>query len=278
MRSIEFYGQVGSGKSTVAQAAQRLLLEAGFEPIDMKTALHRCLDRSRLASLVATFLPDRYCYRVVKAVYRRVMYPLYSLRLALVNPRLAAAVIGAQLGNGLPWWHKRQIWRLFFNLANGLSFVSGRLAEDEILLLEEGLLHRAINLFSWQMDGVRTGLVKQYLDHLPALDLAVRVEAPLDSCQERMLSRGLPSRLEPKDDQTTTVFFENAGQIVALISNHVAASGRPAIVVDNGGGRGQFEAALAAALSRALPALDRPASRPAPTRTEEHYPDDYAII
>ena len=278
MRSIEFYGQVGSGKSPVAQVARRLLVEAGFEPIDMKTALHRCLERSRLASLVTTFMPDRFCYPVAKAVYRRALYPLYSLRLALLKPGLVSAVIRAQLGNGLPWWHKRQIWRLFFNQENGLVFVSSRLAEDEILLLEEGPLHRAVNLFSWQMDGIRAGLVRQYLAHLPELDLAVRVEAPLDQCQARMLARGLPSRLEPKGDETTTVFFENAGQIVALISSHVAASGRPAIVVDNGGERGHFEAALAAALSRALPALSRLASRPAQARTEDHYPDDYAII
>ena len=263
MMSIEFYGQVGSGKSTVAQAARNLLLEAGFEALDMRTAITRCLGRSRLSRLASRLLPAGRHHRLVRAIYRHGLYPLYSLRLALLKPGLVAAVIRSQLGNGLPWWHKRQIWRLFFNQANGLVFVSSRLAEDEILLLEEGPLHRAVNLFSWQMDGVRAGLVGQYLAHLPVLDLVVRVQAPLDQCQERMLSRGRPSRLEAKDDQTATVFFENAGQIVALISSHVAASGRPAIVVDNGGQRGQFEAALAAALSKSLPALDLPASRPA---------------
>jgi thymidylate kinase len=262
MTFIELYGQVGSGKSTVAQAAQRLFLEAGFEPVDMKTAIARCLARSRLGRLAGR-APDAHRRRLLKGVYRYGLYPLYSLRLALTNPRLFGAVIRAQLGNGLPWWHKRKIWRLFFNLANGLAFVSGRLAQDEIVLLEEGLLHRAVNLFSWHMDGVQDDLLRRYLDHLPVLDLVVYVEAPMDSCRERMLARGLPSRLRPEDDETTAHFFENAGHVVALISAHVAGSGRPAIVVDNGGRRGQFEAALRAALSRAIPALDRQASWPA---------------
>jgi hypothetical protein len=252
MKSIEFYGQVGSGKSTVAQAARRFLLEAGLEPVDMKTAIARCLARSRLGRLLPA--ADRRGVMWALHVYKRSYFPLYGLRLALTNPRLVAAAIRAQLGNGLPWWHKRKIWRLFFNLAIGYSFVSGRLVEDEVLLLEEGFLHRAINLFSWQTDGVRAGLVRQYLGRLPVLDLAVRVDTPMALCQERSLARGLPSRLRPKDDDTTTIFFENAGQILTLISAHLAGSGRPAIVVDNGGRRGHFEAALTAALSRVLTA------------------------
>lgn len=263
MMSIEFYGQVGSGKSTVAEAARHLLLEAGFEPIDMKTAIGRCLVRSRLGRLADRFMPAGPRGRLLKAVYRQGLYPLYSLRLALTRPRLVAAVIRAQLGNGLPWWHKRKIWRLFFNLANGLAFVSGRLAQDEILLLEEGLLHRAVNLFSWQLDGPRTGLVNQYLDHLPVLGLAVRVDAPMASCWQRSNERGLPSRLRPKEDDTAAAFFENAGHVVSLISAHLAGSGRPAIAVDNGGQEGQFEATLGRALSRVLPTLHFTDSWPA---------------
>lgn len=263
MKSIEFFGQVGSGKSTVAQAARQTLRDAGFDPIDMKTAIGRCLERSWLGRLTGRFLPAAPRHRLLWAIYRRGLHPVYSLRLALSNPGLFAAVIRAQLGNGLPWWHKRRIWRLVFNQANGLVFVSGRLADDEILLLEEGLLHRAVNLFSWQMDGVRVDLVRQYLERLPILDLAVRVDAPMEICRERTLARGLPSRLRPKDEETTAVFFENADHVLALISAHVVGSGRPVIAVDNGGRRGQFEAALGAALNRALSALDVTTSRPA---------------
>jgi hypothetical protein len=134
------------------------------------------------------------------------------------------------------------------------------LDEDEILLLEEGLLHRAINLFSWHQDGPGFDLVDQYLDHVPALNLVVRVDAPQESCWQRSQARGLPSRLRQKDDETTALFFENAGRIVARISAHLAGSGRPAIVVDNGGQRGDFEPALGIALRRALADLDTASS------------------
>ena len=92
MRTIEFFGQVGSGKSTVAQFVQRSLLEAGFEPINMKKAIDRCMERSWLGGLFSRFLPATPRRRLLKAIYSRGLYPLYSLRLALTNPRLFGAV------------------------------------------------------------------------------------------------------------------------------------------------------------------------------------------
>lgn len=261
MTTIELFGQVGAGKSTVARAIRRHLREAGYEPVDMKSALHRCLARTWWGRLFGRIAPAKARRRLLKAIYSRGLHPLYSLRLALTNPRLFGAVMRAQLGNGLPWWHKRRIWRLFFNQSNGLAFVSGRLDEDEILLLEEGALHRAINLFSWHKDGLRFDLVDQYLEHLPALDLVVRVDAPQESCWQRSQARGLPRRLRQKDDDTKALFFENAGRIVARISAHLAVSGRPAIVVDNGGQRGDFESALGVALRQALADLDAAAAQ-----------------
>ena len=246
---IEFFGLVGAGKTTVALATEKILLETGHEAIDLVTAIDRCLERSLLGRLARPFVGPAHRKRLLKALYREGISPIYGLRLALVNPVLVAAAIRAQLGNGLPWWHKRRIWRLFFSVLNGRAFLAGRLEENEIVLLEEGSLHRAVNLFAWQMDGVRRDLLAQYLEHLPALDLAVLVEAPIDRCRSRSNGRGLPNRLLNKDEATADRFFENAAHIVVLVASYASASGRPIIIVDNSGEPGGFESEL----SRQLP-------------------------
>jgi thymidylate kinase len=241
MKFIEFFGLVGAGKTTVAQATEKILLETGYEPIDLKTALGRGMERSLVGRLLRPFTDSARRTRLLKALYRQGVFPLYGMRLALVNPRLVGAAIRAQIGNGLPWWHKRRIWRLFFSVLNGRAFLAGRLEKNEIVLLEEGALHRAINLFAWQMDGLRHDLLAQYLEHLPAFDLAIFVEAPVDHCRQRSDERGLPRRLDNKDDGTADRFFENADQIVDLVASYTSASDRPIIIVDNSGRPGDFE-------------------------------------
>jgi thymidylate kinase len=249
---IEFFGLVGAGKSTVARATEQLLLDAGYETHDLKTAIDRCLERSLLGRLARRYVGPARRRRLLKAIYTYAMYPLYIVRLALVNPSLVIAAIRAQLGNGLPWWHKRIIWRLFFNVVIGREFVGRRLQGNEIVLLEEGPLHRAVNLFAWQMEGIRRDQLAQYLKHLPLLDLAIMVEAPLDSSRRRTASRGLPSRLRGKDEETADRFFENAAYVVILVAAYTSASDRPFIIVDNSGAPGEFEVDLSRRLRRSF--------------------------
>jgi thymidylate kinase len=263
MMFIECFGPVGAGKSTVAKAIDKILLDMGYEVIDLKTAINRGLDRSLLGRLARSIAgPTR--RRLLKAFYSYGLYPAYGLRLAITNPALVAAAIQAQLGNGLPWWHKRIIWRLFFNLVIGWAFLNQRLDEGEIVLLEEGPIHRAVNLFAWQMDGLRLDLITQYLEHLPDLGPAVLVDSPLDRCRQRSITRGLPIRLRDKDEVTVTQFFENTANIIALAANYVAGSGRRFFVVDNSGEPGDFELGLDHQLKNKLFSLDGVEIRPVP--------------
>ncbi len=244
MKFIEFFGLVGAGKTTVARATGKILWETGHEAIDLKTAVGRCMQRSLVGRLFWPLMGPKLRERWLRALYKHGVLPLYGLRLALVNPRLVSTIIQAQLGNGLPWWHKRRIWRLSFGVLNDRAFLASRLKENEIVLFEEGPLHRAINLFAWQMDGLRRDLVANYLTHLPALDLAIFVVAAEEDCRQRSDDRGLPKRLHNKDDRTTDRFFKNVAHIVVLVDSFTSASERSFIVVDNSGKPGEFEPEL----------------------------------
>ena len=102
------------------------------------------------------------------------------------NPRLVCQVLASQLHTNIPSWHKRLCIALFFQRAGAFHFLRHRLQSDEVVIVDEGLFHRSVNLFAWRSEPPDRKTIMAYLRTLPF---------PISSCSSeragcRMLGTG----------------------------------------------------------------------------------------
>ena len=228
---IEFTGLVGSGKSTLAKEANRSLQSAGITALSPAEAFHRCFERSTLGRALLKWLPAPWkgkAARRLSAFELRLVYPCLFM---LAHPRLVLNVLhSAPALKALPGWHRRIILRLFFEVAGQFYYFRGHLLPGEAVVFDEGLVHRAINLYAWEPGRLDQQAIREYLRRIPASDLAVWVSAPVQLCLERASARGLPARLKDKDPEVVERFMRNSAGILALAAQ---TGERPVLQVDN---------------------------------------------
>lgn len=235
MMFVEFTGMVGAGKSTLSPVLKKILQDKNFQTLFLNEAIVYHLERSLLGRLVHGIAPV--------AWRRPILYKLYSLGIdtfcrlhfSYKNPRLVWQICKSQFHREIPLRHRQFILSQLFKIVGGYQFLRRRLGPDEAVILEEGLIHRAISLYVWEPKRIDRDLVMTYLDLLPVLDLVVLVRAPLEVCLERAEARGLPSRLRGKDEPTVEKFMDHSAQIISIVSEFLASADRQVLEVDNGG-------------------------------------------
>lgn len=236
MSVIEFVGMVGSGKTTLAHELAILLKQRGFVVLDRVSAIQTAMLRSPLGAFVRQVIRSEPLQAILLLnLYRFIVRPGSIAMFTATNLGLIRSVRSAPAYRILPRWHRKTISRLFFRTAATASFVRARLEPEEILILEEGLHHRAVNLFSWDPSPVRRNEVQKYLDALPPADLVLAVEAPAPTCEARAASRGMPRRLDDQSEATTQQFMTNAATIVELVLESLERGSHPMIRIWNGG-------------------------------------------
>lgn len=229
---IELVGMVGSGKSTIARELPELLAKRGVTAYGGQQAIEICLDRSWFSPLTHRLLSDAHRMRLNRAVYRWLIRPVWVLLFVLIHTRAVRRAFRASGSHSIPRWHRRKLRQLFLHTAAAASFVRPRLRKEEAMILEEGIVHRAVNLFAWgEIDHER---IEAFLSDLPPTDLLVSVDAPLPVCLDRVAARGLPRRLEHQDGETIERFFDRAAAIIEIVEDWLGRSSIPTITVFNG--------------------------------------------
>jgi thymidylate kinase len=230
---VEFVGLVGAGKSTFVVALNQLMRESGFQVWSLDQAVRLCVGRSRVGQWIEAFGgASRFAPSLLR-LWLLVTLRFYMFLFMIEHPRLCMLAGRSQLHRDIPLWHRWLILGLFFDVAAGYRFLRDRLGPEEVVILDEGLLHRAVNLYAWEPRQLDARAVTRYFRLLPAMDLAVVVQAPVELALERATRRGLPIRLRDKDARTIETFMRHAMQIVEIAGAHLAASQRHSIAVDN---------------------------------------------
>ena len=238
MNTIEMAGMVGAGKTTLAHRLRAMLRKRDIDALTVHEAIELAMKRS-------TF--GRFSHRLLRTPSHRQTAELVAYRL-LVRPghemwfianhlRLTRHVVRSLQRLPLPLWHRRRIFRLFLRRAAALEFLSRRLEPREILIVEEGLVQRAVNIFAWGQHGVDPTAVTEYLTNVPPSDLVLFVDVPESTSFERASARGLPARLIGHEENTVERFMMHAADIAAITVTCLEQADRPLCVIENGGSR-----------------------------------------
>lgn len=233
---IEFVGGVGSGKSSLATALKERFKAAAVPVNSPQEALENRLARS---------LPKAICEGHPGQAARRALLAGYQVRFSLKRPKLVWKSWNASRNlRHLPGWHRKIIFSLFFEVSGWYDGLAYGVSPEPIVVVDEGLAHRAINLFAWQTGTLDTGAIRAYLENLPEVPLTISVYAPVEVSLDRACRRGLPARLRGRDPQSIRRFIENSHSIASVAEEILISHGRSVIKIDNTFGLDQSTALL----------------------------------
>jgi Ser/Thr protein kinase RdoA (MazF antagonist)/thymidylate kinase len=182
---IELAGPVGAGKSAVAAGLPEALRARGI-PASTLNEVAR-LNRPRTW--------------------------LWSTWFAIRHPRLTWAAWRAASRAPIPWWHRRLIFGLTVGVGGRIAYARRRVPRGHVVLVDEGLVHRAVNLYSWY-PGVPEDAVRRYVSLVPLPDALIHVDADPDTARSRVQSRGLPRRLVGRSQTDVAAFVARARAVV----------------------------------------------------------------
>lgn len=219
---VEFIGTPGAGKTTLSKELIRLLREKG---IDASTIIGAARDhgvRTVLGRAVAWLAPGWLRAPLLWQVFY-VLSMIHVLGFVRRHYELCRHVLWTQLDRNVPAATKRHALFWFFQLVGRYDFLRATAGDREAIVLDDGFLHRSVQLHASHSEDPDPRMVSDYVDLLPEPDLVVFVVARREVCERRIRRRGVwPHRrhLSPSD---ISRYLRNAELVVESAVRRVRA-------------------------------------------------------
>lgn len=230
---IEFIGAPGAGKTTLMPTVMAFFQEQGLQAYKVVEAARPFAQRTPIGKLIA----------LAPAAWRRPLLWQLFYRLSAWRRRhfrrqhsqLMAHVLQAQIGRPAEAdVAQRKVLYWFDHLTGYYEFLRAYVRADEALVLDEGFVHRVVQLFSSSVEAPKAEQIATYLDLVPRPDLVIFADTPREICEERIYSRGLWDRARHKNAAEISQFVSHAHLAVSLATNYMCEQGWAMITVDNG--------------------------------------------
>jgi len=231
----EFLGNSGAGKSTLLPILTQLLRDDEMVAMSVTEGIRHYTAKMHLGRAVCALAPQAWRGPLLWWSFFFLPYWLHMVQFARQQPRLVHYVIGLQLRRPIPWRFRWSILRLFFRMASEYHFLSSQARADEVVVFDEGFVHRAVQMFVSEAEQVRPEQIAEYLRLLPRSDLVILVKAAPATCLARIQFRGLQERLRNLTAQDIARFMTNMEQVISIVSQYLQGTGWPIVEVINDG-------------------------------------------
>ncbi len=230
MRVVELAGAVGAGKSTMAPVVVEILRTRGHDAMTLADAMTG-LRGERRRSLVD--LPS-------------------GLVFAVRHPRLVG-LVGAQLVRApLTWAHRSRILGLVIRLGARQRYLARHVPAGRVVVVDEGFVQRAVNVFGWLPDGPRPADLARYVALAPIGDVVVIVRAEHGVATARAEARGLPASVRARTREDAAGFLARGVDVIERVVPLITSTRASVVELDNSGAANVTRATLA----DRLPMLD----------------------
>jgi thymidylate kinase len=229
---VEFVGTPGAGKTTLCNELVSLLQE---DDIDASTIIGAAREhglRTVAGQVIVRFMPHSFR----RAFLWQLFYLLSILHIApftLEHFRLIWFVLRTQLGRPIPMAAKRHVLFWFFQLAGRSRFLGTTSREREMLVVDDGFLHRAVHLNASHVEEPDACQVTTYIDLAPKPDLVVFTVAGLDVCERRIRERGVWSHRRHLSSAELSRYLRNAELVLGLAVQRARERGWTVVEVKN---------------------------------------------
>ncbi len=157
----------------------------------------------------------------------------WSIAFAIRHPRVLVAAAWAAVQAPVPWSHRCTALGLVLGLGGRLLLASRSLGADHWLVLDEGLVQRAVTLFGWR-DEVPVEEVRDYVGSLPIDGMVlVVVTTSSDLAARRAAQRGHPRRLGTRTPLGDRALSGRARDIILLAADCARDRGLTVLRVNN---------------------------------------------
>jgi energy-coupling factor transporter ATP-binding protein EcfA2 len=251
-RVVEFTGPPGGGKSTLAERCAQVLRERGLRipERDEIRALH--LRHGWIGRLAGSQVHERDVAGQRLEYFKEVETPLLLRRFRLFHPRAwrrwreAVADVRERdtaSAEMLERWVERSVltWLM----------LHAQRRRMDLFLWEEGIAHRAVNLFAHPDAPLDEARLAAFLRAWPFPNALVHVDADVDACVERLAERGLPERLSDCTPEQVRSFVERGARVARAIAAEARRRRLPVFEIENRADSAQ--AFLASEACNALP-------------------------
>ena len=249
---VEMLGAPGAGKTTMVTAVEEGCRAAGRVPFTIERAARCFAARTVLGRVANRVLPDRFERRAQWVVYR-LASGWHTLRFAVVHRRLTRYLLDSQRDRpaAADAKHRRVVY-WYLRMMGSYGFLRSKAAPDEVIVIDEGFVHRAVQLHASAVESPAAAQIAEYVAVLPRPDVVVHVNASPVTCWRRVQARGAWVRLSHRSPAEIEGFVQHAHETVALVRVELDRQGWPVLEVDNDD---EDPAEAATILARALTSL-----------------------
>jgi Ser/Thr protein kinase RdoA (MazF antagonist) len=241
---VEFLGVPGAGKTTLMEAARKFFHEEGFRAYSAVDAARPLAQRTAVGRFVTRFVPARFRKQVLwQAFYYNSFF--YRFKFIRRQFRLYQFVLRSQ-------WRRppesavreRRVLYWFHRLMGTYEFLKKFAKPGEVLVFDDGFVHRAVHLNASMVETPIPENIKTYLDLIPQPDIVIVPCTPLDVCTSRVIQRGVWKHFHNKSHEDLNQYLVNCSQVVEVTVDYIKSKGWTVIEVDNGKSDPAFAAEL----------------------------------
>lgn len=229
---IELAGGPGAGKTTLLPLVVEAVLDEGLEPVEAVRAGRMLAARTPPGRAVDRWLGDRNRDRLLWLIYLIYATGL-GLGFAAVRPLLMRMLVEQARRPREAMVSERHVVRWFIRHAGTERLFRRVGSAGEVLIVDEGYVHRVVQLFTSAVERADLRSVRRYLAHVPPPTLVVVVDAPADVAWQRIQSRGIWDRMSGVDEAAVASFVQHAFEAVALAGECARERGWRVTFVDN---------------------------------------------
>jgi hypothetical protein len=146
---------------------------------------------------------------------------------------LTRHVLRSQLRRRLPIAGRAHVLWWFFQLAGRYRFLTTTARAREVLVLDDGFLHRSIHLYATAVGEPDSRAVAAYVDLLPVPDFVVFTVADRETCEERVRRRGLWRHSKGLRHDALSAYLANAECVADIAVRRARQRGWSVVAINN---------------------------------------------
>lgn len=231
---VELIGLPGAGKSTLLPFVVDYYRNQETAAFSVEEAGRLFAARTVAGRGVQRLAPEAWRHSLLWQLFFRLSL-LYRTRFIITHPRLIWDVVRWQRQRppeAKASERKVSFW--LFRLMGYYAFLRARARPGEVVVFDEGFLHRVVQLFSSSAEQPSKERIARYVDLVPRPDLVIFVKAPPEICENRIYDRGLRQAFRDHDRADLSRFVGSAQRAINLALEHGRRNGWTIIEVDNG--------------------------------------------
>lgn len=230
---VEMIGTPGAGKTTLLPVISDFIMQREFQAYTVIEAARPYAKKTNLGKLIVKVLPKNLHGPMLWQIFYLYSF-LNRRKFSRNNQKLIETVLAHQNKRPITDKDLKHVLRWFIHLTGYYEFYRKRLVPKDVLILDEGFVHRVVQLFASENEEPDFHIVAEYLDLIPKPDLVVFTNAPEEVCIERVFSRGVWKRFRDRDPNDIRKFISNASRIVNFSAKYLREKGWLLVEVQNG--------------------------------------------